>query len=274
MEHLEVVIFDEIDDYSEKIKGLTFRQWVFVAIALLVVIPTYLLIPKFTPLTKDLVSYIVIIEAAVIGFLGFVKIQNLNAEQIMPFWYRHFIVYKKPIEYMADEQWEKSHDKKNKRSTKSKKNEKIVISAKGTGKRKAVTDEISRQPQEENKPTAIVEKPLEIENTPKLTKKQLKQQRKQEKMLKKAQAKFGYMFNDENDNQSVVEAENSQEPVSKEEILMTEALIEQPEKNKEEQSVEVNEELKNDEDSKIDTVFNSLSPEERKNLLKKLVNDE
>ena len=262
MEHLEVVIYDDIDDYSEKIKGLTFRQWVFVAITLLVVVPTYLLIPKFTPLTKDLVSYIVIIEAAVIGFLGFVKIQNLNAEQIIPFWYRHFIVYKKPIEYMADEQWEKSHDKKNKPTNKDRVTEKVV------------TDEISRQSQEENKSTEKVEKTLEIEKTPKLTKKQLKKQQKQEKMLKKAQAKFGYMFNGENDNQSVVEAKNSQELVNKDEILMTEAPVEQPEKNKEEQSVEVNEELKNDEDSKIDTVFNSLSPEERKNLLKKLVNDE
>ncbi len=44
MEHLEVVIYDEIDDYSEKIKGLTFRQWIFVAITILVVVPTYLLI--------------------------------------------------------------------------------------------------------------------------------------------------------------------------------------------------------------------------------------
>ncbi len=74
MEHLEVVIFDEIDDYSEKIKGLTFRQWIFVALAVIVVVPTYLLIPKYTPLTKDIVSYIVILEAAIIGLFGFIKI--------------------------------------------------------------------------------------------------------------------------------------------------------------------------------------------------------
>ena len=74
MEHLEVVIFDEIDDYSEKIKGLTFRQWIFVALAIIVVVPTYLLIPKYTPLTKDIVSYIVILEAAIIGLFGFIKI--------------------------------------------------------------------------------------------------------------------------------------------------------------------------------------------------------
>ena len=170
MEHLEVVIYDEIDDYSEKIKGLTFRQWIFVAITILVVVPTYLLIPKYTPISKDLVSYLVIIEAAIIGFLGFVKIQNLNAEQIMPFWYRHFIVYKKPIEYMTDQDWEKAHQPKNKKSSKNNNNQKDVSS------------KTKQEDKQESKPIVNTESAVKSKSETTLTKKQLKQKKKQEKI--------------------------------------------------------------------------------------------
>ena len=92
MEQLEVVIFDEVDDYKEKIKGLTFRQWIFCAIALIIVIPTYIFVPKYLGISQDITSYIVMVEAAIIGFFGFIKIHNLDAEQIVPYWYRHYII--------------------------------------------------------------------------------------------------------------------------------------------------------------------------------------
>lgn len=265
MEHLEVVIFDEIDDYSEKIKGLTFRQWIFVALAVLVVVPTYLLIPKYTPLTKDIVSYIVILEAAIIGLFGFIKIQNLNAEQIIPFWYRHFMIYKKPIEYITDAEWEKAHEKKNKKS------KKTTVGSLGISENNHTTIPVeAKQENEGKKPQTQIEKSVVNEGKPQLTKKELKKKRKQEKMLKKAQAKYGYMFSDENGDKSNNETELIQEPVAEDELIIHEVAVEP----KEEQVTEVAENLTNVEDNKIDDVFNSLSPEERKTLLKKLINNE
>lgn len=262
MEHLEVVIFDEIDDYSEKIKGLTFRQWIFVALAVIVVVPTYLLIPKYTPLTKDIVSYIVILEAAIIGLFGFIKIQNLNAEQIIPFWYRHFMIYKKPIEYITDNEWQKAHEKKNKKSKVNKSQTAIVPPE----NKKENVNNFQNQ----------IEKSVENESKSQLTKKELKKKQKQEKMLKKAQAKYGYMFSDENADKSDNEAELIQksESVIEDELIMPEVPAEQKKEIREEQTVtEGTENLTDVKNDKIDDVYNSLSPEE-KQLLKKLINNE
>ena len=55
---------------------------------------------------------------------------------------------------------------------------------------------------------------------------------------------------------------------------MQEVAVEPKEEIKDEQVTEVAENLTNVENNKIDDVFNSLSPEERKTLLKKLVNNE
>lgn len=273
MEHLEVVIFDEIDDYSEKIKGLTFRQWIFFALAIIVVVPTYLLIPKYTPLTKDIVSYIVILEAAIIGLFGFIKIQNLNAEQIVPFWYRHFMIYKKPIEYITDNEWEKAHEKKNKKS-KANKSQNAVGSPGINESNHTDIPADAKQENEVKNSQKQLEQSVVNEGKPQLTKKELKKKQKQEKMLKKAQAKYGYMFSDENGNKSNNQSELTQEPVEEDELIMHEAPVEPKEEIKEEQVTEVAENLTNVEDNKIDDVFNSLSPEERKKLLKKLVNNE
>ena len=268
MEHLEVVIFDEIDDYSEKIKGLTFRQWIFVALAVIVVVPTYLLIPKYTPLTKDIVSYIVILEAAIIGLFGFIKIQNLNAEQIVPFWYRHFMIYKKPIEYITDNEWEKAHEKKNKKSKANKRQN--VVGSPGISKSNHTAIPADAKENEIKNSQKQLEQSVVNEGKPQLTKKELKKKYKQEKMLKKAQAKYGYMFSDENGDKPNNETELIQEPVAGDELIMHEEPVEP----KKEQGTEVAEDLTNVEDNKIDDVFNSLSPEERKTLLKKLVNNE
>lgn len=270
MEHLEVVIFDEIDDYSEKIKGLTFRQWIFVALAIIVVVPTYLLIPKYTPLTKNIVSYIVILEAAIIGLFGFIKIQNLNAEQIVPFWYRHFMIYKKPIEYITDNEWEKAHEKKNKKSKANKSQNAVGSPGISENNHTAIPADAKQENEVKNSQKQL-EQSVVNEGKPPLTKKELKKKQKQEKMLKKAQAKYGYMFSDENGDKSNNETELIKEPVAEKDELITHEVPVEP---KEEQVTEDEENLTNVEDNKIDDVFNSLSPEERKTLLKKLVNNE
>ena len=53
--------------------------------------------------------------AGVFGFIGFVKIHELPAEKILPYWFRHYFLFAKPIHYMSDEEYKLLHDKKNKR---------------------------------------------------------------------------------------------------------------------------------------------------------------
>ena len=254
VEHLEVIVFDEIDDYSEKIKGLTFRQWIFVAITIIVVVPTYLLIPKYTFLTKDIVSYIVIFEAAIIGFLGFIKIQGLNAEQIIPFWYRHFLLYKKPLEYITDEDWKKAHEKKGKKQNKSNVSE--------VQNKKIATTEVKDIDNQEKQSVTV----HNVESKQKLTKKQLKKKAKQEKMLKKAEAKYGYLFDDDNSN-------NKEKNIDEDKLLTESDISKEQSDNK---GVDENnkENVTNDKNSNIEDILDSLSPEEKKEMLKKLVNIE
>ena len=208
MEQLEVVIFDEVDDYKEKIKGLTFRQWIFCAIALIIVIPTYIFVPKFLGISQDITSYIVMVEAAIIGFFGFIKIHNLDAEQIVPYWYRHYVIYNKPIKYVTDKQWTEEHtkNKDKKKAQKSKNN-------------------IYDEPEVQKKENAVVEQ----QTTSKPTKKELKAQKKQQKMLEKAKKKYGNTF-DITDNEEIQEniTEDKKTSDDKENIIQEDVVLNTP----------------------------------------------
>lgn len=171
MEDIEIQIFDEINDYKEKIGIMTFRQWIFAALIVLTVVPTYILIPKYTFISDDIASYIVIIEAAILGFIGFVKIHNLPAEKIIPYWYRHYFVFNKPIEYKSTKEYQiEQEEKKDKKKKKAKK-----------------MQEIHSEAQQESTS---------------LTKKQLKEVQKQQKALAKARKKYGYKFKEESPSMS------------------------------------------------------------------------
>lgn len=164
MDEIEIQVFEEYNDYHEKLGIMTFRQWVFSALMLIVVVPTYILLPKYTFITSDMASYIVIIEAAIIGFLGFVKIHKLPAEKIIPYWYRHYFAFNKPLKYMTTKEYQKMlDDKKNK-----------------------------------NKKSKVIEY-----DDNDLTPKQRKKKAKQEKELAKAKKKYGYMFKDDKNISSI-----------------------------------------------------------------------
>ena len=120
MDEIEIQVFEEYNDYHEKIGIMTLRQWLFSALMLIIVIPTYILLPKYTFITSDMASYIVIIEAAIIGFIGFVKIHKLPAEKIIPYWYRHYFVFNKPLKYMTTKEYQKMLDDKKNKNKKSK----------------------------------------------------------------------------------------------------------------------------------------------------------
>ena len=112
MDNIEITVFDEIKDYKEKIYFFNFRQWVFAILIAALVIPTYILLKD--KICEEATSYIVIAIAGSLGFIGFVKIHELPAEKILPYWFRHYFLFAKPIHYMSDEEYRLLHDKKNK----------------------------------------------------------------------------------------------------------------------------------------------------------------
>lgn len=257
MEQLEVVIFDEVDDYKEKIKGLTFRQWIFCAVALIVVIPTYIFVPKFLGISQDITSYIVMVEAAIIGFFGFIKIHNLDAEQIVPYWYRHYIIYNKPIKYVTDKQWAEEHtkNKDKKKAQKSKNN-------------------IYDEPEVQKKENAVVEQQTTIS---KPTKKELKAQKKQQKMLEKAKKKYGNTF-DITDNEEIQEniTEDKKTSDDKENIIQEDVVLNTPDVKCDEVSNEtkINQyqtnktDVENTEDKALHMLMGMLTPEQIQQLSK------
>lgn len=184
MDEIEIQVFEEYNDYHEKIGIMTLRQWLFSALMLIIVIPTYILLPKYTFITSDMASYIVIIEAAIIGFIGFVKIHKLPAEKIIPYWYRHYFVFNKPLKYMTTKEYQKMlDDKKNK-----------------------------------NKKSKVIEY-----DDDDLTPKQRKKKEKQEKELAKAKKKYGYMFKvDKNTSSIKDDAEQEETTASASEQLLNE----------------------------------------------------
>lgn len=136
MDNIEITVFDEINDYKEKIYFLNFRQWIFAILIVGLVIPTYILLKD--KIGEDITSYIVIAIAGVLGFIGFVKIHELPAEKILPYWVRHYFFFAKPIHYITDEEYEKLHQRKNKNRKKSNtKNQKMKLS---NEKRKKIKD--------------------------------------------------------------------------------------------------------------------------------------
>ena len=276
MDEIEIQIFDEINDYKEKIGIMTFRQWLFFVLIVIVVVPTYILLPKYTFINSQIASYIVIIEAGIIGFVGFVKIHNLPAEKIIPFWYRHYFVFGKPIKYMTIKDYQKlQEEKKNKKNNKTK--NKIIIN-----------------PEKDDS---------------ELTPKQLKAKTKQQKELQKAKKKYGYLFKEDNntpklnDDKQEKDMAEAEQQNNCDEIIVVDVEKEQDElKNnmKDDSSLTNSEvinilniknqhsEVKNDEHTEInnkgsdcsnnetsesielDNKLNSLSDEEKRVLLKLL----
>ena len=113
MDNIEITVFDEINDYKEKIYFFNFRQWAFSILIAIIVIPTYLILKE--KIGEEITSYIVIAIAAFLGFIGFVKIHELPAEKILPYWFRHYTLFAKPIKYIPDAEYELLHQKKHRK---------------------------------------------------------------------------------------------------------------------------------------------------------------
>lgn len=116
MDNIEITVFDEINDYKEKIYFFNFRQWAFSILIAIIVIPTYLILKE--KIGEEITSYIVIAIAAFLGFIGFVKIHELPAEKILPYWFRHYTLFAKPIKYIPDAEYELLYQKKHRKEVK------------------------------------------------------------------------------------------------------------------------------------------------------------
>lgn len=178
MDNIEITVFDEIKDYKEKIYFFNFRQWAFAILIAGLVIPTYILLKD--KIGEEVTSYIVIAIAGVFGFIGFVKIHELPAEKIFPYWFRHYFLFAKPIHYMSDEEYRLLHDKKNKRK---------------------------------------VNKDAKLQTMNKKEIKELRKKQKQEKILMKAKKKYGITENAEiigsNETKEKEESKDNDELVEK-----------------------------------------------------------
>lgn len=79
---IEIKIPKEIKDYKEKfLFGLTVKQFICLALALLICVPLYIFGKEFMP--EELVSWAVIIVAAPILGIGFIKYHNMTFIQLM-----------------------------------------------------------------------------------------------------------------------------------------------------------------------------------------------
>lgn len=139
MDNIEITVFDEIKDYKEKIYFLNFRQWLFTILIIGIVVPTYLILKD--KIGEEITSYIVIIIAGILGFIGFVKIHELPAEKIIPYWFRHYFIFSKPICYMTDKEYELKHSKNKKKATRKEKTKKTKSKVKKTKKKQKLSKE-------------------------------------------------------------------------------------------------------------------------------------
>lgn len=195
MDKFEIQIFDEITNYKEKFGFFTLRQWLFVVLIGICVIPTYIFLPKL--IGEDITSWIILLEAALIGFIGFVPVHNLPAEKIIPYWIRHYWHFSKPLKYMSLKEYQELKDSK--KNNKSKTSKPVIKNTPDTNSKPISVTEKSTVKEQKN--IMKEQHPSNISNPPKDKKKLTKQ----EKALIKARKKYGYLFKEDN---TTIKSEN------------------------------------------------------------------
>ena len=147
MDNIEITVFDEINDYKEKIYFFNLRQWIFAILIVALVVPNYIILKD--KIGEDATSYVVIAIAGILGFIGFVKIHELPAEKILPYWFRHYFCFAKPIHYISDAEYQEMHQKKKRKQKKVK--EKKVKPSKAEIKENKRNKKLEKKQNKENK---------------------------------------------------------------------------------------------------------------------------
>ena len=97
---MEVKINREVRDYTEAIFfGLSFRQFVFSLLAILVAVGAYFILKPY--LGTETVSWVCILVAAPFAALGFVKYNGMTAEKFILVWIRSVFLMPKKLVFKA-----------------------------------------------------------------------------------------------------------------------------------------------------------------------------
>lgn len=97
---MEVKINKDISEYTEAVFfGLSLRQCVFSALAVLVAVGLYFLLrPR---IGVETLSWLCILGAAPFAAMGFVKYHGMTAEQLLVTWFRTVILEPKVLVFQA-----------------------------------------------------------------------------------------------------------------------------------------------------------------------------
>ena len=102
MDDIRIRTHKELSGVAEKYYGFTFRQWLFLVLTGIITVPTYLYL---TPILGDEISsWIVIIMGLPLMLCGFLTLQGMTADRLLPFLKRHYLDFGKPLEYKTEKE--------------------------------------------------------------------------------------------------------------------------------------------------------------------------
>ena len=100
MDNINIKVHEDMGDVKERFYGFTARQWIFAIITGVIVVPLY--IYGRDVIGEDLAQILVILIGGPILFVGFVPVQGLKAEKIIPYWWRNYMAFHIPLEYKTE----------------------------------------------------------------------------------------------------------------------------------------------------------------------------
>lgn len=104
MDRLEVRVPDEIKDYKEKYGGFTVRQWIGIVLAIVVCIPTYLILYHRT--IQILAAMGTMLVAAPVALIFFIPINGMPAEKMIPYFRRSLFCFNQVLSFQTEHERE------------------------------------------------------------------------------------------------------------------------------------------------------------------------
>lgn len=211
MDDIRIRTHKELSGVAEKYYGFTFRQWLFLVLTGIITVPTYLYL---TPILGDEISsWIVIIMGLPLMLCGFLTLQGMTADRLLPFLKRHYLDFGKPLEYKTEKELLAEKEAKKGKKQKEESVQTIEKPKKPTRaeRKQAKKDKkvLMKMEKEQKKEKARLEKQKELE---------LKIERKKAKEKAKAMKWYGDL--DANKKALIEERtmENSENALTKEDI--------------------------------------------------------
>lgn len=150
MDNIRIRTHKELSDVSEKYWGFTFRQWFFLALTAVIVVPLYIYIKPI--IGDELASWLVILIGSPLLSCGFLTFQGLKADRLFLYLKRHYIYFYKPLEYKTEKEiLAEKEAKKNKPKQKEKKVKKVKITRAEKKLKKRIEKEAKKKMQLERR---------------------------------------------------------------------------------------------------------------------------